>query len=126
MKKIVITLPKERPVSWNLFYSATHWQVRKDTANRVHDLVRYSLYELGYRTHHGDKIIREKVDIEVVAYLDRSPIDSDNICDKLYIDALKEYLLLDDNPKYVGRTSTRSEMDKVNPRVEIHITKSKF
>ena len=110
-----IVLQGERPVSWNDFYAGTHWRKRKEEADRVHQLIKYSIPP-SKRVAFFDK-----VNILITAYFKNRPYDSDNSAGKLYIDGLKNVIIIDDAPKYVGLVGTRSEVDKENPRVEIDI-----
>jgi len=64
----------------------------------------------------------KRVEIEVVGYFDKRPLDSSNVAGKLYEDALKGWLIEDDSIKHVAGLTTRSRIDKVNPRVEIILT----
>lgn len=58
------------------------------------------------------KPITKKVNIEIHQYSKR-PIDSDNVCAKLWIDAMKDIgVLIDDTPEYVGWVSIKSEKGK--------------
>lgn len=112
MKTIV--LPGERPASWNWYYGGTHWTKRKAEVDRVHQIVRSALT--------GNEIpYHQPVDIEVIAYFDVRPLDASNITGKLYEDALKGWLIVDDSPRYVRSMKTVSLIDKTNPRVEIVI-----
>ena len=61
------------------------------------------------------------VDITITAYFDKRPLDASNICAKLYEDAIKGWLIVDDSPKYVRSVRTVSEIDKQRPRVEIEV-----
>lgn len=116
---ITIVIPDERPMSWNKFYGGQHHSVRTAEAKRVHGLVRTYMVSMGLR--YGD-CYEYPVDIEVNAYFKNKPLDSDNICSKLYIDGLKEYIIVDDNIKHVARVSSKSFIDACDPRVEIVIT----
>lgn len=109
-----IVLPKERPMSNNVFYGL-HWAKQNEEAQRAHALVRYSLTRLQRVP------FSEKVNIYITAYFKNRPLDSDNIAAKLYVDGLKGYIIHDDTPAYVGFVATKSEVDKENPRVEVKI-----
>lgn len=114
-----IVLPKERPTSWNKFYSGMHWTQRKAEAERVHDLVVYEAYkQIGINNIRKFEL---PVDITIVAYFAKSWQDADNIAAKLYVDGLKYLLLKDDSPKWVQSVTTTSAIDRDNPRVEIEI-----
>lgn len=107
-----LVLSKERPVSWNEYYSGSHWSNRNNEAVRVHSIVRAALDP-------ETEMFQGRVDIEVVVYADSRPMDPDNVCAKLYIDGLKGWWIEDDTHQYVRKTSTRVEVDKDNPRTEI-------
>lgn len=109
-----ITLHGERPLSCNAYYAGMHWAKRKAEADRVHRLVRAAL--TGYETPYS-----QPVDIEVIAYFDKRPLDASNVFAKVYEDAIKGWLIVDDSPKYVRSVKTVSLIDKFNPRVEIVI-----
>ena len=109
-----IILRKERPMTQNVFYSGIHWNKRREEAQRVHDLVKAHIKP-------EYPLFTKKVDISIVAYFDKYPFDSDNIMAKIYIDGLKPRLIQNDSHEYVGFVSTKSEVDKANPRVEILI-----
>lgn len=111
--RMKIILPNERPMSWNIFYSGKHWRTRHEEALRVHGLVKYSTLN---KTR-----LKRPCNITITAYFDKSPLDADNINCKLYIDGLKEKVIVDDNPKWVDSITAKSRVDKDNPRVEILI-----
>lgn len=109
-----IVIKKERPLSWNEFYSAGHWSKRQRYAKYVHELVRY----------HKPRIVEKlsyPVSIKMTVYFDKRPLDADNICAKIFVDGLKGWLLPDDNPTYVQSVTTESRVDKNNPRIELEI-----
>ena len=108
-----IVLEGERPVSWNKFYAGMHWGQRKLEADRVHELVGWTLKELAYG------MFETRVDIQVVVYFKNRPQDSDNICSKMYIDSLKGFVIEDDTREFVRKVTVQSEVDKEFPRVEI-------
>jgi Holliday junction resolvase RusA-like endonuclease len=112
---VKIVLDGERPVSWNRYYSGTHWRKRSKMARDVHLIVRSEIY--------GRDIpdINNPVHITVVAYLKGQMIDADNICAKMYVDGLKGLVIEDDDPRCVRSVTTVSLKDNKNPRVEIHV-----
>lgn len=114
---MVITLPNERPISWNAFYSGKHWTKRKAEKDRVHAAVLTALE--GMPTDGWP--IRQCVGIEIIAYLKNRPMDVDNICTKLYVDAIKGIVIPDDNMQYVETVIPRVRIDIVNPRTVIRI-----
>ena len=110
-----IVLENERPWSWNKLYAGVHWTKRAEEADRVHDLVGWTLREM----HTYSMFINTRVDIQVVAYFKNRPLDSDNIVSKMYIDGLKGFVIKDDTREFVRKVTTQSEVDKEFPRVEI-------
>ena len=118
-----ITLSGERPWSWNKMYSGIHWSTRAKEAARVHELVWFE-----YLEKHRDlsaaapPIFENRVDILITAYFKDKIQDSDNICDKPYVDGLIGIWIADDTPEFVRRVSTQAEIDEENPRMEIEIT----
>ena len=119
MRTVLLVLPNERPVSWNDFYSGQHWSVRKAEKDRVQMVVRSVL--------DPDTIVFDRpVEITVSAYFDKRPMDSSNIAAKLYEDAIKGWIIQDDDWRHVRSVTTRSHMDRKNPRVEILIEESRL
>jgi len=118
-----ITLSGERPWSWNIMYSGIHWATRAKEAARVHELIWFE-----YLEKHRDlsaaapPIFENRVDILITAYFKDKIQDSDNICDKPYVDGLIGIWIADDTPEFVRRVSTQAEIDEENPRMEIEIT----
>jgi hypothetical protein len=110
-----VILPGERPTySWNEYYTGSHWSKRKAEADRVHQLIRA----------HIDPdlpLFTERVDICTVVYFDKNPMDACNIPDKIYNDGFIGWYIIDDDRRYVRCTTTQSEIDKDNPRVEIYL-----
>lgn len=136
-KELIITIDGERPVSWNE-YIAAHWVKRKKLTDYIHRLVQASLHIMSLEGHDLTHLT-PPVDIHTIAYITgRSWIDSDNVCDKLYIDGLKKmqqkkigkkfittnnpyWVIENDNPHYVRDATTRSVPGNTKPRVEIHV-----
>lgn len=109
-----IVIPGERGVGWQGFYSGGHWSKRKQAADIAHQLVRAYI----------DPNVEPfdcRVDIITTVYFKSQPQDSDNICDKLWIDGLRGWVIKDDDRRYVRRTTTQAEIDKENPRVVIEV-----
>lgn len=111
-----LILPDERPQSWNTFYSGTHWSNRRDEAERVHQLVGLCAG--------AASVAEQPVDITVTAYFAGRPLDPCNITAKLYIDGLIGKWIKDDSPEFVRSVTTRSRVDKENPRVEIEMSRA--
>jgi Holliday junction resolvase RusA-like endonuclease len=91
---IHLHLENERPISWNTFYSGTHWSQRKEEADRVHDLV---MAAASRSTVISQEIIKYPVDIVITVGFDKRPLDPDNICSKLYIDGLQHAGLIEND-----------------------------
>lgn len=114
---MTITLKDEKPKSWNLIYSGRHWSHRAEEAKRIHELVKRSSNVMATSSLDG----HPPVDITITAFFKGRQLDADNIASKFYIDGLKGWLIKDDSPEYVRSVTTRSMVDKDNPRVEIEI-----
>lgn len=114
---MVVTVLGRSP-SWNKIYQAKHWMFRKTIVDSIHSAVTLTLLEQKIPR----KLFRTRVDIIVTAYFNKHAIDSDNVPAKIFIDALKAYLLKDDATAFVRRVTTESVLDKDNPeRVTIEI-----
>lgn len=116
---MTIVLPGERPWSWNRFYAGAHWAVRRREVERVRLAVRAALpwavvNGVGWPA-------TGPVAVELRVYFDRQPQDADNICTKLYVDALKGWCIVDDGPAWVTRVTPVSLVDKRQPRVELEL-----
>lgn len=114
--RIVMILPKERPMSWNTLYAGRFWTKRQQEAKRVHALVHYTqdvLYNHSINTY--------PVKITIVTYFKNRPYDADNIASKFYIDGLKGRFIENDTPEFVSSVETISRTSKDDPRVEIII-----
>lgn len=114
-RPVKIVLPGERPPSWNDSYAGQHWTKRQTVIQRVRMAVRAA-------------IDPETVDpftvpvrVTVTVFFASKPQDADNIPAKLYIDALKGWLLADDDRRYVRSVTTVTEVDASRPRVVIEI-----
>jgi hypothetical protein len=119
MKDIVIEIPGVTLPSWNKFYAGKHWAVRKKLADEWHMLV--SLHAKAKED--GDKMATEPVDIEITCHFANKVklLDADNICSKIAIDGLKGIFIQEDDPDYVKNVTTRSRLDRENPRTIIII-----
>ena len=115
-----LVLYEERPKSWNFYWSGVHWRKRKAERDRVHYVVRSAI-----NPNHAE-IFTVPVDINILVFYDttgrKKQVESANIVNKPYIDALIGWYLEDDSRKYVRRVSTQSEVDNENPRVVITLT----
>ncbi len=110
-----IVLKDERPLSLNKFWAGVHWSKRKEYADRVHLLVRAAIDPKEI------SIFTEPVNITITAYFDKRPLDCSNVLGKPYEDALIGWVIENDSPKYVSSFTTKSRIDKENPRLEILI-----
>lgn len=108
-----LTLHNERAPGWNKTLRA-HWSDRDDLVGQMWLRI-YPAMPANY------KLFDCPVDVHVAATFKGTPLDSDNICAKLYIDALKGKLLRDDDPRYVRRVTTESKRGKANS-VTIQLT----
>ena len=111
---LTLTLDGVRPESINGFRYA-HWGEFDQYKEDCYQFVRLAMS--------GDeRPFACVVDIDVVAYFDAGPQDSDNIFSKYYIDAVRHFGIIgDDNMAHVRKTLTWSQMDTERPRVEIVI-----
>lgn len=109
-----IVLAGERPVSWNHFYAGRHWTERHEEVARVRAVVLSAI---------GPKVVMftVPVTIAITAYFSKRALDPDNICAKLYIDALCGRVLEDDTYRHVRSVTLVSRVDRKNARVEIEI-----
>lgn len=114
---ITINIPNHKTVSWNKLYSQNHWALRKRLADEIHNLIYARLIELDV-CQKKNKKVRIKVD----SYAKR-PIDSDNICAKLYIDGIKRYGIIKDDTyediESVCLSSHKSKSDETVITIEI-------
>lgn len=114
METLVIVLEGERAPSWNSVYSGMHWTKRAELARTIKWKVREAL-------NPDVSLLDEPVDITIRAHYKKNPPDSDNIMDKMYIDALKDRVLRDDDGRWVRRTMTEA-IHSEEEKVEIIIT----
>ena len=112
-----IVLEGEKPQSWNAYYAGKHWTERHAEVARVRALVLASLplYVAMFKC---------PVTITLTAFFKGRSLDPDNICAKIYIDALCGRVLEDDTPSHVHSVTTASRVDRENPRIEIEIRPS--
>jgi len=104
----VIIRINKKSLSWNKIYSSPNHWVRTKIKNEWVDYIYWILKKQRIQ----QKPFKSKINIDIVSYSKR-PLDSDNVCQKIIIDALKHYgLLIDDSIKYVGRVSTESIKSK--------------
>lgn len=110
-----IVLPGERPPSWNDSYAGQHWTKRQAAIERVRMAVRAAI------DPDECQPFAVPVCITVTVYFADKPQDADNIPAKLYVDALKGWVLRDDDGRYVRSVTTVTELDARRPRVVIDV-----
>jgi|SRR5579871_391525 len=116
-----LILFNERPTSWNTLNARLHWKKREVIMKSSKQAVYDALLAAGITPQSKMFLFTQPVNISITAYFKNRPLDSDNICDKPYIDGLREILIRDDSRKYVKKVTTISEIDDKEPRVEIDI-----
>ena len=116
-KLIEITIPI-RAVSSNQPYAGVHWATRQKWVNEFKQSVRVALPDALVQ---GDGWPVQRVDFCVDAYFASRPQDSDNIgfATKMIIDALKGWVMPDDDISHVRRVCMESHS---GPRNEIIVT----
>lgn len=110
-----LVMPNKRPKSWNTFYTGTNHHKRTSIKNKE---------KLSLRAIIDPEeafIFKGRIDIKTTVYFPYSPQDPDNICDKVYIDALKGWYIAEDDRKNVREVITEAKIDKQNPRIEIEL-----
>jgi len=112
---VCLVLPNERPPSWNKAYAGQHWTQRRNEVARIRLAVRAEI------DPEQTTPFVVPVDVTVTVFFDRMPLDADNIPAKLYVDALRPWLLTDDDRRFVRSVRTVTEVDVKQPRVEIRI-----
>lgn len=108
---VILTIPNHRALSWNMLYKTPHWAYRSMIAKDHHDLVKVALIDAGINIFDKKSLLPFPVTINFVAHYKGQVVDCDNICTKLYIDGLKDILLIDDNPTYVTAVNSISVKD---------------
>lgn len=63
---------------------------------------------MGIFPNKDKNLFKKKVKAHYVAYFKNRPQDTSNVCEKVYEDALKGFVLIDDSPEYVGIISKES------------------
>ena len=115
MKYMRLVLLSERPPSWNDSYAGQHWTKRQGVVERVRMAVRAAIDPEQVAP------FTDPVDVTVTVYFASQPLDADNIPAKLYIDALKGWIIPDDDRRYVRSVTTVTEVDASRPRVVIDV-----
>ena len=107
--RIVIDLPFVAP-SLNEFYANSNPYFRSSIVKRLKNDVQWLLLSKGFR----EKCFpfgRSKVDIFVtVCFADKKHRDVDNYFPKPIIDALKGFLIIDDDDRYVNSCSVQIKL----------------
>jgi hypothetical protein len=99
-----IILQNERAVGWNQLMRM-HYNGRNHLVKEKKLVVLAAIRQLT-----TDVTIQEhEVDIHITAYMTALPLDSDNVCAKLYIDGLKGHVIQDDNRTYLRHCTTTVE-----------------
>lgn len=105
-----IVILGERAQSWNDHWaSGKHWSERSKRNKETKLLVRCNLDP-------DVEMYGVPVDITVIATYHRNPVDPDNVAAKSYIDALKGWLIANDDLRYVNSVRTisrKGEQDSV-------------
>jgi len=115
MNGMQIILLGERPPSWNDSYAGQHWTKRQTVIERLRMAVRAAI------DPDECQPFTEPVYITVTVFFASKPQDADNIPAKLYIDALKGWVIADDDGRYVRSVTTVTEFDASLPRVVIDV-----
>jgi hypothetical protein len=108
--RVVIELENERAPSWNVHWAGAKRKERIRIAQEKHLLVR-SVIDPRWKPFDVPVIIT------IIAEYIGKPVDSSNVCLKPYEDALKTWLIHDDDPRYVVETRSIGLNSKRN-----HIT----
>jgi len=99
---ITFEIPYVTP-SWNDIYAIGNYWARK----RIVDQERRTTGT--YLIGRVRKPLEHKVSISI-QHFQKRPYDSDNVCSKIWIDAMKDVgILKNDDHRYVGWVSTRTE-----------------
>lgn len=89
--------------SWNKIYESRHWRTRDKLVSENRELIGWQLKKLRIPT------VKEKVDIHIVQFKVNNH-DSDNIISKIWIDAMCDVgILEDDSRDYVGWVAVLAE-----------------
>jgi len=106
MSSISIEIPT-KGVSLNKLYAGVHWTARRKIVNEIKQLVRISIPE---EVIDGGQWPTQQVDFWIEAYFKNRPLDSDNLglMAKIIIDALKGWIITDDDIAHVRWVTMRS------------------
>ena len=113
-----ITILNHKAISWNKFMSRMHWATRAKLVKEIHELV-----WIGAMAKSEKYLKNKKVNILVIGYFkDKRRHDSDNVCDKVYVDGLKVAgIIKDDDTRYVGKVTTEAKIGQKEDKVVIWI-----
>lgn len=98
----------------NAYFAGMHWAQRKKNADDMHSVVTYALLGQGIRKKPFENPVK-------ITFWHNTNMDIDNhaVVEKLIVDALKGYLLVNDGKKwYRERTSRYHDADCVKVRIE--------
>lgn len=102
----------------NKLYSGKHWSLRKREADEIHIAVKSVIKKMKC-------IIPFQNPVEIIfKYNSRLDCSNHGYLNKMIEDALKGYILVDDNKKYVKRIITEFQSETENIIVEIREYKS--
>ena len=107
---MLLKIKDYRAISWNT-YLGLHHQARTAPKNFAKMLVREQIDP-------NAPPFNVSVTIKVLAYYKHHPVDSDNVCAKPLIDALKDFVIVDDDIVHVTKCTTESILSNVD---EVHI-----
>ena len=116
MIKFTIPLKVNAEYGLNKVYAGVHWSKRKKQAEEIHELVFYSMKE--------QKIPKKlyKKPVSITIYWDtRLDLDNTAYMRKMIIDGLKDYLIKDDDRRYV-----KELIDRFNNENKIKIEVKEF
>jgi hypothetical protein len=105
--RFVVPLKVNAQYGLNKIYSGKHWSNRKKIAEEIHELVFYSLKQ--------QKIPRSPFDKPVgicISYNSKLDCDNHGYLTKMIVDALKGYLIEDDDRKHVKEIRQRFHSGK--------------
>nr|DAJ16249.1 MAG TPA: crossover junction endodeoxyribonuclease [Podoviridae sp. ct13o21] len=86
--------------SLNAYYAGKHWSQRKKDADELHGLALWSMRRAGIKKRLATR------PVEVRFYWnDNLDIDNHAALGKAFVDAMKGYLLPDDNPRWFRRVT---------------------
>jgi Holliday junction resolvase RusA-like endonuclease len=123
--KIIIDLPFVAP-SLNEFYANANPYFRSSIVKRLKNDVQWLLISKGFRQK-SFPFGKSKVDIFVtVCFADKKHRDVDNYFPKPVIDALKGFLIINDDERYVNSCSVCIKLGRPEIKTVIEIKKAKY